>query len=376
MAKQFLFLLLFSLLLAPVVLQLFGTRIGKKLKGWQAPPKEVVLNSQNWLQGDWQKYQEGQAKSKFKGRPFFVRLNNQLKYSFFHQTNAKDVIEGKNGYFFEERYIHSYLGKDFDGEESIRENVSMLADISDSLHAQDIPFLMVLASGKGTFMPENFPPPYDTTRKTTNNYETYKKYFLKDSVPLLDLNQYLVDLKDTASYPLYTKGNTHWSAYALQFVVDTLLKRIELALEAALPDYTLGAITVEQQARGNDAGIYNSLNLLWSRLEEEYVYADFQVQSDSTAIQPRIWTIGDSFFGTLFDAQIPQRFFEKDSKFLYYYHQVWTHDGQRSRTKDLHDLKALLLDTDMVIIFITDANIGQCCWGMTGTFYRLFHPEE
>lgn len=61
--------------------------------------------------------------------------------------------------FYEEPYIRSYLGLDFQGEESIAGNVAMLQTISDSLKANGSRLLFVLSSGKGSFLPENFPRP-------------------------------------------------------------------------------------------------------------------------------------------------------------------------------------------------------------------------
>lgn len=371
--KTSLFFLLMLVLLAPMLLHWFGLQFGASLRGWQAPPKKITLTGENWMDGTWQENQEGQIKSRFKSRHFLIRLNNQLKYSLFGHINAKDVIQGKKEYLFEERYIQAYLGLNVQGEKSIAENVNKLQAISDSLHANGTGFLMVLASGKGTFMPEHFPAPYDQMVKQRNNYEAYRDQLAASSIPYLDLNQYLLDMKDTTSYPLYTKGNTHWSAYALNFVLDTLVKKVEYVLQKDLPEYTFGPVTIETKARDNDAGIFDSFNLLWSSLEENYAYAELAFQEDSSKFKPRVWTVGDSFYGTLFEQNIPHQLFEKNSRFLYYYKEAWTHSGEKFRTKDIQNLKAWVNDLDLVMVFITDANIGDCCWGMTGTFYDLFH---
>ena len=248
------------LLCGPLLVQLAGHPLGKPLKGWQPLPERDALSWENWAKGNWQSYTEEQARHQLKARPFLARLNNQLKYSLFGQLNSRHVIQGKNGNLYEEPYIRSYLGMDYQGEKSIAENVAMLKTINDSLEANGTHLLFVLSSGKASFMPEHFPPPYDTMAKHTSNYETYRKHLQQSGIPTLDLNQYLLDMKDTASYKLYTKGNTHWSAYALYAVTDTLLRKIEQMLGKDLPDYRYGPLVVESQARGLDDGIFQSLN--------------------------------------------------------------------------------------------------------------------
>lgn len=376
--KQTVWILALMLFSGPLLLQLTGMRLGRPLKGWQPPPTQDSLSWESWVEGRWQEDVEEQARRRLNARPFLVRLNNQLKYSLFGQLNSRNVILGKDGYFFEEPYIRSYLGLDFQGEKSIAENVAMLEAVADSLEANGSRLLFVLSSGKASFMPEHFPPPYDTMPKHTSNYEIYRKYLLQSRVPTLDLNQYLLDMKDTASYKLYTKGNTHWSAYALYAVTDTLLHTIEQLLGKNLPDYRYGPITVEDKARGLDDGIFQSLNLLWTALEDEYAYRDILLEPKQPpdAYRPKVWAIGDSFYGTLMDAGIPHRFFGPNALFLYYFSEVRTLDGQAYPLRELEKQRREIEKQDLILIFITEANIGACCWGMTGAFYRVYHSKE
>ena len=96
--------------------------------------------------------------------------------------------------------------------------------------------------------------------KQTNNYETYKRFVEASRIPSIDLNQYLLEMKDTASFPLYTKANTHWSAYALYHVVDTLVNTMETILDKDLPDFSFHTPRIESKARGTDAGMFDSFN--------------------------------------------------------------------------------------------------------------------
>ena len=378
--KRMVFISSLLLLCCPLLVQVSGYNLGKSLKGWQAPPPQDSLSWESWKNGQWQSNLEEQARHQLKARPFFARLNNQLKYSLFDHLNSRNVILGKNGYFFEEFYIQSYLGLDFQGEENISQNVAILESISDSLRAKGSNFLFVLSSGKASFMPENFPAPYDTMSKGINNYETYRKYLLQSSIPTLDLSQYLRDLKDTATYKLYTKGNTHWSAYGLYSVTDTLVGKIENLLGKNLPDYHYGKIVMEDKARGLDDGIFQSLNLLWTNTKDEYAYQDIIIDANQPpdVYRPKVWVVGDSFYGTLMDTEIPHRFFDPGSLFIYYTKEVRTLNGKTYPFdfKAFRQKRQEAENQDLIIFFITESNIGACGWGMIGTLERMYKKKK
>ena len=88
------------MLLLPAGLHHLGLQLGQSLKGWQSIEEVNDLSWKNWSTGTWQEDCEVWLKRRMKSRHFFIRLNNQLKYSLFNQTNAKDIIEGKNVYYF------------------------------------------------------------------------------------------------------------------------------------------------------------------------------------------------------------------------------------------------------------------------------------
>lgn len=376
LVKRILFFSALLLLCSPMLLQVSNIQLGKKLKGWQAPPVKDTLNWKNVSTGRWQANIENSVRADLKAKPLLARLNNQMKASLFGQLNAQNVIEGKNGFLFEEAYIRTYLGLDFKGEKSIANNVNQLKLIADSLEANGSHLLFVFASGKASFMPEHFPAPYDTMSKGVSNYETYKKLLTQANVSTLDLNSFLSELKDTSQYNLYTKGGTHWSEYAIGFVTDTLIGKIEAILNTNLPDYSYGPVETTNKPRGTDDDIFQSLNLLWSSIDETYAYRDLQVVTAqaSNGYRPKVWAIGDSFYGTLMDAYIPHRFFDPNSLFIYYSLEVRTLDGKTYPFvfEEFEKKRTEAENQDLIIIFITEANIGNCCWGLTGMFSRMY----
>ena len=64
-------------------------------------------------------WQDGISKyvnDNFGFRTWYVRLINQIRYSFFSHTKAPGVVIGKNGELFIESYIDDYIGRNYIGQ--------------------------------------------------------------------------------------------------------------------------------------------------------------------------------------------------------------------------------------------------------------------
>lgn len=379
--KKIAFIFIMTLLCFPFCYQFREGTITKKLRGYFEPPKKVELNAKSFLDGSWQQYAEAYAKDKLKTRHFLIRLNNQLKYSLFQELNVNGVKKGQNDFYFEYRYIEAYLGLNFLGEVRIEEHVAKFARLRDSLAARDIEMLYVIASGKANYMPDHLPDKYLSIEKHPNNYESYLHFFDQYKIPHLDFNQYLLDMKDTSAYPLYTRGNIHWSFYGLSYVVDSLIAQMETQLDRDLPDYTRADVSLAYEPKYyTEGGIFKSLNLLWTEIQDTFAYRD-PIMLDSLNVNkyyPRIWTIGDSFYGTLCTYEVPQRFFDPNSIFFYYNHSlVGTIYDYNYMPGTLKDFISQIEEQDMIMFFTTDAGLPGCSWGAVDVMLDYFdHPPK
>ena len=377
--KNILFSIIMAILLFPLCFQPFDGTITEKLKGYQAPPKKVDLSFYTWLDASWQKYLEDYSKDQLQARHFLIRINNQLKYSLFDKMNANAVERGKNDFFFEYRYIDSYLGLNFRGEDFISKKVEQLQELTDTLNNHGVELLFVLASGKGHFMPENLPEKYQSIEKRQNHYETYVRYLKKSTVSYLDLNQYLLDMKDTTSYPLYTKGNIHWSFYAISFVTDTLIHTIENQLNEDLPDYSCAPVEIKYEPTFyTEGGIFKSLNLYWTELKDTFAYrnAIIEEEANKDKFRPKIWAVGDSFYGTLNTYKVPHQFFDPGSLFFYYNSQVSRIEDKNYKDGTIRSFLEKIEEQDMIIFFTTDAGIQDCSWGAAEEILKWYKEKK
>ncbi len=367
------------ILFFPLCFQPFDGKIVEKLKGYHAPPDKVPLGIQTWFDGSWQQYTEAISKDKLQARHFLIRINNQLKYSLFEALNANDVIRGKNDYYFEGRFIRSHLGMDYKGEEFIAKKVEKLQELNDTLKNHGIEMLFVFASGKGNFMPENIPENYQNVEKGQSNYKTYLDFFKKTDISYLDLNQYLLNMKDTTSYPLYTKGNIHWSFYAISYVTDTLIQTIENQLNKNLISYSRSPVEIKYEPTYyTEGGIFKSLNLYWTQLKDTFAYRHVIFNRDGykDTYKPKIWAVGDSFYGTLMTYKIPHQFFDPGSLFFYYNNNVVNIQDSKYRYGKIEQHFGKLDELDMLILFSTDAGVQGCCWGAVDDILKHYKQNE
>lgn len=374
--KMVWFGLIVAVLLFPLCFQLASGTITLPLKGYQPKAKTVELNGANIKNGSWQNYVELYTKDQLQTKHFFIRLNNQLKYSLFDHLNANDVERGKNDFYFESRYARSYLGTRFTDKKILSEKVKTLSELRDSLQAHEIELLIVLAAGKGHFMPENIPARYDTITKRPNDYELFADGLAQANIPVLDLQQYLLSMKDTASYPLFTRGNIHWSFYAMSYITDTLVSTIERQLEVDLPEYQREPVRLAYQpSYYTEKGIFASLNLYWTQLQDTFAYRDIIPSSlvYEGKYRPKVWVVGDSFYGTMETYQVPQQFFDPTTTFFYYNNSIVNAaENKQYAPGKIKDYLPQLEEQDLLILWTTDAGIRGFDWGAASTILEYY----
>ncbi|MBN2273718.1 MAG: hypothetical protein JXK95_05255, partial [Bacteroidales bacterium] len=137
------------------------------LKGAINKPCKPDFSLHDWFEAVFQEKMETYMNESFGLRGYFVRIHNQLAYTFFRKAKANGVIIGKQKYLYEENYIKAYYGLDFIGEESILCRMQHLKYLQDTLEKLNKHIIIVFAAGKGSFYPEYFPDKYKTCRKKT-----------------------------------------------------------------------------------------------------------------------------------------------------------------------------------------------------------------
>lgn len=357
-----LWLLLLPLLFAPLALAFFPSLSGEKLYGVQ--DAEKVKFSWHHIQNhEWQNSIEDQVKQNMGCANYWVRLHNELNFRLFRYTNAEKLVLGKNDCFYEEMYITEYLGHNYIGKDFVEKKVENLKVLQKLLQEKyGIELLLVFEPGKAHFSPENIPNRYQPTVKTTSNYEAFTAACDRAGVHYLDLNGYFFRRKATSPHPLYSKYGVHWSSYGLWQAADTLARYIEHECRINLPDIVFAGDSNSKYNKDLDFDMEPAMNLLFTLPHETLNFPICYFRhDDSSFTQPRVLTIADSYYWSIWNSGIAENLFS-DNTFWYYNLTVYPNIWDPIEWVDKSKLKEVIENKDVILLMITDANLYNFGW--------------
>lgn len=346
------------------------------LYGSYTEAKDTLLSSSTWFSADYQKMKEKFLNENFGFREFFVKLDNEITFSVYKDLKLLDVFRGKNGYFFNSSFFHTYSGRDYKGDLYADSLSSYILKLNELMSSKKKKLMVCFAPCKESFYSEYLPDsclPYISQK---NYYSYYKSKMKKSNIPVLDLNEYFLQLKSRSPYPLFVKGAVHWTTYGTFVAMDTLFRRVEHEIGKKMLQIELTSFELSDSARGNDDDIIKAMNLMGKVKGETLAYPKWQFtnENDSTIYKPKVMVIGDSFYMNLNDTYIPARVFSKDSYFLYYFLITLPYSSEKRSTPigEL-DLAAEFANTDIIVLFF---NIGRLDDFHFESTHKLFHINK
>ncbi|WNJ20302.1 alginate O-acetyltransferase AlgX-related protein [Pontibacter sp. G13] len=338
------------------------------LQGAFTNPPEAQLSVESWFSGKFQSEAEAQLNAEVGFRPSLVRLRNELEYQLYGRTHAQYVFAGKDGVLFEHRYIESLKGDNFMGVDAIVERNRKLKAIQDTLNGLGKDLLVMIAPGKGRLYPEYVPDHMLPTEQKPTNYPVTIADMQRQGIHLMDCMAWFYEIRDSVPYPLMPKTGIHWSEYAEYLVTDSLVRYFERQLSLDLPDLVLMEIQESTEARGRDADIEVSLNLMSDIPDGLLGYPQYYFQIDSTHDRLSMLTIGDSFYWGPWGKTFAQEAF-KGGQFFYYHSEAYpdSHDGIVVNPNDLpwsetlakHDVIMFLYTETATDLYFGNYSIDQ-----------------
>lgn len=366
----------FVVLLLPLI-QSFANLIEEKpLKGsFVSSGSNIEFTIANWFNGKFQEINEPYIKENTGFRNSLIRLNNQVSFSLFNYSTAKNVIVGREGMLYEEDYIKAYLGIDFIGRTAIAEKVKKIKAIQDSLEQRNKLFLVVLAPGKASFYPDHFPSKYSGVNKRVSNYDLYKTALKAYRVNYIDFNGWFRKLKDQTDHTLFPKTGIHWSRYGELLAGDSLINRIEQELKLDLPNIEFGEIEKTLETRFTDSDIEEGMNLLFNIRDYEMSYPDIFIPEGKEFSKPSFMLLGDSYFQGLFNSDYTEKVFNKGT-FWYYNQLIYTRPDKSQSIYDV-SYKNAILENDVIVLMNTESNLKDLGFGFVEQLHQsLTRPDE
>ena len=331
----------------------------------------------------WQSFYDGSFQSAFE--PYLeqhigfhntlVRLKNQLDYSLFKKPNAEGIVIGKNSFIFEYDYIREITGCAYVGYDFIDEKLRRLQYVQHYLKSSfNTDFVIVFIPGKASFYYEYISDKYLRNVQDSTNYKVYLYEIKRRGIQYINLNEYFLQIKESAEYPIFPKYGTHWSIYGMSRASHVLIDSMEQMKNKKLNEYNTDSLYFSSTPLRTDYDGGKALNLLLNLSDELYAYPDYYFGQDSSRYKPKVLTIGDSFYWNIFNAGIPKNLFANEA-FWYYNNKVYPdYYFAPKYTSDIN-LKEEVEQMDFLFIMVTERFLNIFDWKLIDQLYYLYTPD-
>ncbi len=375
--KKILIPLIIVMLFLPMVQQNFHIFKIKRLNGFYTPsPRPDTLNFDTWFDESYQKKYSKYLEDTLGFRQILIRINNQINYSLFKKTEAKNVVVGKNNCLYEEGYIQDYTGSTFLGKKFWNELLRRTKRIQDTLKKiNNTDLIIVLDPGKASFYPEYIPDRYHQENKTLSNMDYLSEQTRKIHINNLDLNSWFRGMKDTSKYPLYATYGVHWSTYGMYRAADTLARFIGHLRKTELPEMVWEGYTVTDKIKDVDFDIEATMNLLFDLPHTKMCYPQISYKSKPGTVKPKILTIGDSYYWGFINNHIVDSLFS-DQQYWYYFGGIWPNIWDFKIIPQELNLRQEIEKQDVILIAFTEMNAFHGFWGFIDEAYKIYFPGE
>lgn len=319
----------------------------RPLKGVTVKTEMPKLTFKSYKNNTFQSQFEKYNKENFGFREWTFRMYNQYIWSCYDKTNAFVVTEGKEGYLYEKEFVRDHyeslmynhtddttVMKDLFETEALR-----LWKVQELLKEHDIHIFVNLIPGKDVIYPEYLPEDTYTRPDGIHAYDYYKPRFDELGINHIDNVTYFQDIKDKVDYPLFPKTGTHWSNIAATHAFDSIIRYMEVLGNKNILNVELSEMYPDK-TRQPDDDLEQLLNIIFKLRPNTNYYTDVDVIPDSTAVKPKLITIGDSYFWTI-SYNIPLTKIFEEAPYWYYNSTIYF-DKRNNSTKDINFARELM----------------------------------
>jgi len=372
-----LFIVIIIFLFIPIFQKTYSVFDELKVKGVYKLNERTNLSLTTWYSGEYQEDFGKYYTDHIGFRGFFIKLLNQVNFSLFNKSSAFSIVLGKEGYTYGQGYIENTLtGKDFIGESRVDSILNKVKEIQYLLKKKlNIDLITVYAPSKEFVIPEYIPERYLNDKIGLSN----KEYFIKKSKEIglnyLDLNKFMVDLKNTSPYPVYYKQGEHWSYYSMILAGKHLVNYIEKLRKIDMPDINIVGIENSDTARFFDNDQGDAMNLLFDIKQEGIVYPKLQI-NNKNKIQPNVLAIADCYYLHIFRSPVADSCFNNGGDF-------WFYNRQKSSKKygDEQDISVVnkhevIIKQDIIIHMLTNHNLKDFGFGFFDEIESLIDESK
>ena len=171
------------------------------------------------------------------------QYQSQVNYSLFNQTTCHFITPGKDGWLFYAEAYRDYYGiepinqyKTYDrAREWARKNVRMMNKLRYVLKDYGVEFLCFMAPNKAEVYSEYLPYHQPAPADAIHTAAYYDSLMTAIDFPHVEMTKWYQNMKDTASFLLFPKRDTHWR-YSAVYGYDSLFSYMNSLNDFGIPD--------------------------------------------------------------------------------------------------------------------------------------------
>lgn len=370
------FALLMLFLFASIIQKQTGFLRFRPLGGVIVATPKPQLSLETYQNNTYQKQLEQYASENFGLREPVIRIYNQYLWSAFRKTYCHFIVPGKHNYLYYKAAVDDYYGTEVSGhiesyEEAVRNveaELELMHKLRDILKGYGIEFLAFIAPDKPVVYPE-FLPRQDADITTLNVAEYFDRRMTETGFPHINMTSWFVAMRDTVSFPLFPKTDSHWG-YSAIYGYDSLFRFMSALGEPDFPKLRIGppVAWVSDKPEGDE----ETLNLLFRIPGDEVKYkSEITVEPDTCQRKPRVLFVGDSFIWSM-ENYLPIREL-MDEKEIWFYNSS-AYMGFDKTKADVKEINALrhILKADYVVFYAAGHQWHKATFGFTKDALRWF----
>lgn len=334
----------------------------KSLKGAENNVEMPSLTFDTYKNGSFQTDFDQYTRSNLGFREWLLRLYNQYIWSFYKKTYNSYVFLGKEGWLYESEFVqdhyeslmYKYTNDTSEMKQRFDTEVLRLWKVQELLKEHDIYIFVNLIPGKDYIYPEYLPEnQWFKHPQGLHAYEYYKSKFDELGVNYIDNVEVFRKIKDSVDYQLFPKTGTHWTNIAAAHTFDSIIKYMECLGNKNILNLGFSE-KYKDKNREPDDDLEELLNLALPIKPNTNYYTDVTIIPDSTAERPKLITIGDSYFWTIYYNIPLNKIFAKYP--YWYYNSTIYFDENNHSTKEI-DFEKELMDTDFIMLNYCTAQV-------------------
>ena len=351
-----LFALLMVFLFVPIIQEWTDFIPVRPLKGVIMETPKPELTFDNYKSNIYQTQIEKYASEHFGLREPVIRIYNQYVWSAYNKTYCHFIVPGKHGYLYYALAVKEHFGTEllhhYKSNEAAMKDVNtelrMMNKVRHVLKDYGIEFLAFIAPDKPEVYPE-YLPRRDADTTTVHIDEYFSHRMTETGFPFINMTDWFVQMRDTASFPLFPRTDSHWR-YASIYGFDSLFRFINtLDGEAKFPTLHIGPPIVYESDKLE--GDEETLNLIFRIHGDKTQYkSNITVEPDNTHRKPKVLFVGDSFIYSMNDF-MPIREIMEDREIWFYNNTAY--EGFDNKTESVKDIDRLshILNADYVVFY-------------------------